>query len=309
MTRFSLFRMCPSLASTSSFFIGTSDKSGLRIAAEALWPHVAGQLRCQACGRALPDHGALGQHVKDAHGGRNSPSPVAVAQQPQEAAGSGAVAAARCKPTGATSLADLLDAALRKRDAAGQAAEARQQQRRERPAPRQAPTHKKGIQGTIRVLPLDRHLGSKRIHHTLCSRLPASSAPSCRSDLPCGLWRRATTPFAGLIKISGSPPLHCTTDAAIASKCAETWRHGPVQVVGTGRVSDEAIVAGEVRPRALRKRQSRMKRLIVRQKAVRALAAAADAAAAADTGLVAAQATYDDLLQRLRVRLCSPLLR
>ena len=74
------------------------------------------------------------------------------------------------------------------------------------------------------------------------------------------------------------------------------------QVIGTGRVSDEAIMAGEVRPRALRKRQSRMKRLIVRQKAVKALVSAPDAAAAADAVLAAAQRTYDDLAERLHVR-------
>ena len=73
-------------------------------------------------------------------------------------------------------------------------------------------------------------------------------------------------------------------------------------MVGTGRVSDEALVAGEARPRASRKRQSRMKRLIVRQKAVKGLVAAADAAAAADAGLAAAQVTYDGLAQRLHVR-------
>ena len=110
----------------------------------------AGQLRCRACGKALLDHGALAQHLKDAHGGRNSPSPAA-ARQPQDSAGSDATATARRKPAGATSLADLLDAALRKRTAVGQAVEARQQQRRERPAVRSAATHKKGIQGTIRV--------------------------------------------------------------------------------------------------------------------------------------------------------------
>jgi hypothetical protein len=79
-------------------------------------------------------------------------------------------------------------------------------------------------------------------------------------------------------------------------------KRGFAQVFGTGRVSDEAIMAGEVRPRALRKRQSRMKRLIVRQKAVKALVSAADAAAAADAVLAAAQVTFDELAQRLHVR-------
>ena len=113
----------------------------------------AGQLRCRACGKALPDHGVLAQHLKDAHGGRNSPGSAA---PPPAAAAAGsddrAAQPPRARPpkrTGGMSLADLLEAALQKRTAVSEAAAARRQPQ-ERPALTEAKTFK-GSQGTIRV--------------------------------------------------------------------------------------------------------------------------------------------------------------
>lgn len=156
----------------------------------------AGQLRCRACGKALPDHGVLAQHLRDAHGGRNSPGPHA-APGARGAAASGGVGAAaapvRGKPSNGLSLADLLDAALQKRTAVGQAVEARRLQRRERPAPREAATYKKGIQGTIRVHTRPEFNTITQVCVHVTRRVPrTSSAVACDGALPVARLLRLT---------------------------------------------------------------------------------------------------------------------
>ena len=134
----------------------------------------AGQLRCRACGKALPDHGVLAQHLKDAHGGRNSPGAVLPpAAAPAAAGGDGSLqqppGARAPKRAGGLSLADLLEAALQKRKAGGEAAEI-QQQRRERPPAPSVAKPMKGIQGTIRVRSIHAaHVDQQCVYERFCN--------------------------------------------------------------------------------------------------------------------------------------------
>jgi hypothetical protein len=64
----------------------------LQQAARSRLDPVSGKVRCQACGKTLPSHALLAQHLKDKHGGVNSEdvkyAALAAAQAPAAAAGS-----------------------------------------------------------------------------------------------------------------------------------------------------------------------------------------------------------------------------
>ena len=135
---------------------------------------VAGLRRCRVCGKAFELLDTLGQHLKDAHGGHNSPRAAAAASgerghPPGTDAlaagppGGGARSAPRPSPSPGLSLGDLFAAALkqprRSRPEAGgegrgagdeRREAARTQWRQAAEAARQL-TATRGVQGTLKV--------------------------------------------------------------------------------------------------------------------------------------------------------------
>jgi len=98
---------------------------------------LAGELRCLTCGKALADRRKLAQHLKDAHGGVNSPPP----QQPAAAAARQPVG--RAGASTAFSLGDLLVGKPQRGAAPPRTAAA--------PPQRDAEPKARGVQGTLKV--------------------------------------------------------------------------------------------------------------------------------------------------------------
>jgi hypothetical protein len=231
-----------------------------------------GCLLCLTCGKALADRAKLAQHLKDAHRGIN-----AAPAQHAPPAGRNA------KPSSSFSLADVLEAKLRR------VADAARPPSPDKAPPAPPPAKPRGVQGTLKVPCL--HLSAYSVCMHLIQHTPRLKALD---------WRPATQAHASALqRLASGHPCSCSSPANDL-RC-----FGCLQLsMGGGLTPEEAVLCGTERSNAARKRPTAVKRGVLRARAARAAALAAADAAGKAGALAAARAAAADVLHQYEVRLC-----
>ena len=227
---------------------------------------------CLTCGKGLPDRAKLAQHLKDAHRGVN-----AAPAQPAPPAGRNA------KPSSSFSLADVLEAKLRR------AADAARPASLDKALPAPPPRKPRGVQGTLKVSRLHLSAHSVCMHLTEAIRLISkllTGVPQCESmHQRFSAWRLGTQVAA---------------DHQIDLRCSCCLQLS----MGGGLTPEEAVLCGTERSNAARKRPTAVKRAVLKARAASAAAQAAADADARSSALAAARAAAADVQQQYEVSLC-----